>query len=235
MDINQHITSNIVLITGHYGCGKTNLTINLAIALANVGRDVTVVDLDIVNPYFRISDNTTKLARYGIDMIAPTFAGTVLDTPSLGANVRNALVAAANGGTTVLVDIGGDPDGAIALGRYRNIIKETNYQLLYVINQRRYQTSNAAEALEVLDEIQRASGLVATHIVDNTHLKQQTTVATVLDALPFAHDVAKQADAPLSFVTAPIQIAAEVEAAMASLSQPVDVMPVTAYVQTPWE
>ena len=66
----------------------------------------------------------------------------------LGANVRNALVAAANGGTTVLVDIGGDPDGAIALGRYRNIIKETNYQLLYVINQRRYQTSNAAEALD---------------------------------------------------------------------------------------
>ena len=40
----------LTVICGHYGCGKTNLTLNLALNKAKEGRQVTVVDLDIVNP-----------------------------------------------------------------------------------------------------------------------------------------------------------------------------------------
>ena len=43
----------ITIITGHYGSGKTNLSVNLAVNAAKEGKKVTVVDLDIVNPYFR--------------------------------------------------------------------------------------------------------------------------------------------------------------------------------------
>ncbi|MCL2818690.1 MAG: P-loop NTPase, partial [Actinomycetia bacterium] len=75
----------LTLITGHYGVGKTNLTINLALDLREAGQTVTVVDLDIVNPYFRSSDYTTLLEDAGIEIIAPLFAGTTLDTPTLSA------------------------------------------------------------------------------------------------------------------------------------------------------
>ena len=46
----------ITIVTGHYGSGKTNISANLAIKLAEAGKKVTVVDLDIVNPYFRTAD-----------------------------------------------------------------------------------------------------------------------------------------------------------------------------------
>ena len=43
----------ISIITGHYGTGKTELAVNLALALAGEGCRVMLADLDIVNPYFR--------------------------------------------------------------------------------------------------------------------------------------------------------------------------------------
>ena len=46
----------VTLVVGHYGVGKTNFSVNLAIDLAAEGNHVTLVDLDIVNPYFRASE-----------------------------------------------------------------------------------------------------------------------------------------------------------------------------------
>ena len=43
----------ITIISGHYGTGKTEFAVNLAIAMAQDGRDISLVDLDIINPYFR--------------------------------------------------------------------------------------------------------------------------------------------------------------------------------------
>ena len=37
-----------VIVCGHYGAGKTNLTVNLALLAARAGEAVTVVDMDIV-------------------------------------------------------------------------------------------------------------------------------------------------------------------------------------------
>ena len=75
--------ARFTVVTGHYGSGKTNLSINLALDLARTYDEVMLVDLDIVNPYFRSSDYTAMLVEHGVRVISPTFAGTTLDTPSL--------------------------------------------------------------------------------------------------------------------------------------------------------
>ena len=46
----------VTVITGHYGVGKTNLAINLALDACYSGLEVQVANLDVVNPYFRSSD-----------------------------------------------------------------------------------------------------------------------------------------------------------------------------------
>lgn len=236
MQLSEHLTSNIVLICGHYGCGKTTLSINMALKLRAEGKAVTVVDLDIVNPYFRISDSTRMLQDAGAEVVAPNFAGTVLDTPSLSPQVQNALIAAANGATLALVDVGGDPDGATALARYRRLITSAPYQMLYVVNQRRYQTRFAEEAQGYLGEIQQASGLVATGIVGNTHLKGETTAQTVVDALAFEQGVAQLTGLPLEFLTAPTTVYDEVQRLLEGMAPAApDILPVEAYVKTPWE
>ena len=51
----------VVIVCGHYGVGKTNFSLNVAMDLAAAGKDVCLVDLDVVNPYFRSSDYTAML------------------------------------------------------------------------------------------------------------------------------------------------------------------------------
>ena len=56
----------VVIVAGHYGVGKTNLTLNLCVDAARAGAKVTCVDLDIVNPYFRSSDYAKVLEDAGV-------------------------------------------------------------------------------------------------------------------------------------------------------------------------
>ena len=215
----------LTLITGHYGVGKTNLTINLALDLREAGQTVTVVDLDIVNPYFRSSDYTTLLEDAGIEIIAPLFAGTTLDTPTLSA----ALGGVFEREGYVLVDAGGDDVGATALGRYRAQIKARDYDLLYVVNANRNLTQTADEAIEVLREIEAVCGLCASGIANNTHLQTETTCATIEKGEPFGEQCAQQAELPLVCVTVPEGLECK------ELTTPEDKRyPTKTFVKPPW-
>ena len=105
----------INIITGHYGSGKTNVSVNMALDLAEKGEKVTVVDLDIVNPYFRTADFKELFGEHNISLTVPTYANSNLDIPALGFDM--------NGITDregyIIIDVGGDDEGAKALGRYR--------------------------------------------------------------------------------------------------------------------
>ncbi|MDE5570138.1 MAG: cobalamin biosynthesis protein CobQ, partial [Ruminococcus sp.] len=73
----------ITVVTGHYGSGKTNLSVNLAADASNEGKSVAVVDLDLVNPYFRTADFKDYFESIGVKLIAPDFANSNLDVPSI--------------------------------------------------------------------------------------------------------------------------------------------------------
>ena len=45
-----------VIFAGNYGSGKTELSLNTAMGLSEKGRTV-LVDMDIVNPYFRSAEH----------------------------------------------------------------------------------------------------------------------------------------------------------------------------------
>jgi energy-coupling factor transporter ATP-binding protein EcfA2 len=219
------------VITGHYGCGKTNLAINLALDLASEHGEVMLVDLDIVNPYFRSSDYTAMLERHGIRVISPTFAGTTLETPSLSAAVNAAFECAGH----VIFDVGGDDAGATALGRYSKEIAAIDYELLYVINRNRNLTATPAEAVALLAEIEHASHLKATGVVNNTHLRDETTLETVLGSLPYARETAALLGLPLVFTTVPEGLAGEFSPQSGAASYVENAYPVTIHVRTPWE
>ena len=68
-DINN--LGKIIAVTGHYGSGKTNLAVNLAVDFAKEGERVTIIDLDIVNPYFRTADFSELFGSLGIKLVAP--------------------------------------------------------------------------------------------------------------------------------------------------------------------
>lgn len=219
------------VVTGHYGCGKTNLSINLALDLAEKYDEVTLVDLDIVNPYFRSSEYAPVLARAGVRVIAPTFAGTTLETPSLPAAIYSAFESEG----AVVFDVGGDDAGATALGRFSRDISAIDYDLLYVVNRYRNLTATPEDAAALLGEIESAAHLKATAVANNSHLKQETTVATVLDSVEFARATADLLGLPLRFTTVPDYLAAELSAQAGSANRVENAYPVRIFVRTPWE
>ena len=197
--------SHIIVVAGHYGCGKTNLSINLAHHLAQQGEAVTLVDLDLVNPYFRSSDYREEMEERGIHVISPLYASTNLDIPALSPEINSVFVKPEG---HVIIDVGGDDAGAAALGRFAAKIRESGpYEMLYVINRYRVLTSSAAEAAAILPEIEASSRLKATGIVNNSHLLQDTTVQQVLDSVPFANEVAEETGLPIRFTSVLTSIA----------------------------
>ncbi len=190
MQLNRRVN----LITGHYGSGKTNLAVNLAMDARKQGKSVAIVDLDIVNPYFRTADFADVLTAEGIRVIVPTYANSNLDIPALTGAVDSVFTGDED---CVIIDVGGDDAGAIALGRYAPKISREPYDLFYVINHCRYLTSTPEEALGVLRDIEAVSRLSATGILNNTNLGEETTPALIEASASFAKEVAGLANLPL--------------------------------------
>lgn len=215
----------ITVITGHYGSGKTNLSVNLAVKAAQEGKDVTVVDLDLVNPYFRTADFRGMFEDMGIRLIAPDFANSNLDVPSIQFDIEQL---AQNDGC-LIIDVGGDDAGAFALGRFAASLNSYGDQLdmLYVINQRRYLTEGYEQAVSLMLEIEKAARMRHTAIVNNTNLGCETTAEIISISGDFAEKTAKAAGLPVLFTTCPEELC--------ELMDIPDIFPVKVYVKPLWE
>jgi hypothetical protein len=195
----------LTLFAGHYGSGKTNIAVNYALQLAKEGKSVCIADLDIVNPYFRTADSAKVLEAAGVELISPQFANTNVDLPALPAAAYRLVQ---DTDTFAVMDIGGDDRGAYALGRYVPYIKkENNYRMAFVANASRPLTPTAAEALEVMREIETACGLSFTCIVNNTNLASETTPDTVLSSVSYVEELSRLSGLPVWMHTARADIA----------------------------
>ena len=138
----------ITVITGHYGSGKSTFAANYAIKCAEQGEQVTVVDMDTVNPYYRTADLGELFARKGVKLCAPMYAGTNLDVPILNFDIP-AIYAE---GRKLVIDMGGDDAGTYPLGKFRSFLEanKEETEILYVVNFCRYLTRTPEEAEEIL-------------------------------------------------------------------------------------
>lgn len=191
----------LLIVTGHYGAGKTNFAVNLARDYAAAGEQVALFDLDIVNPYFRSSDFAKPLAGQGIEVVVPPFANSNVDLPTLTGRLDAVL--AGHDNRRIILDVGGDDAGAIALGRYAEKIRKLPHRFLYVINCFRYLTREPEEALELLHEIEAASRLTAHALVNNSNLGPATTAADIEKGWQYAQDTAALTGLPVDCTTVP--------------------------------
>ena len=216
-------TKRITLFAGHYGSGKTNIAINYARYLKRcVTQKVTIADLDIVNPYFRTKDSAKELQAEDIDLVVSEFANSNVDFPALPKEIY-ALVAPHPSSPIphpsspiphpfVVMDIGGDDRGALALGRYVPDIKaEGDYEMLAVVNAARPLTPDVAGTVEVLREIEAACQLPFTGLVNNTNLGQETRAQDVLGSLGYADGVAAAMEIPVRFTSADERLMPELQ------------------------
>ena len=185
----------IVLLSGHYGSGKTNIAVNLALRMKAARGKVAIADIDIVNPYFRTKDSQAELEKAGIRLICSDFAGSNVDLPALPQDVY---AITDEPDLFSVIDVGGDDRGALALGRWRDaILRENDYEMLFVVNRFRPLTADALSTIEVMREIELASGMPFTAVVNNSNLGEETTVHDVLNSRDYAAEICERTGLPL--------------------------------------
>lgn len=214
----QKMQNRLLIVIGHYGAGKTNLALNLALLHA----PCALIDLDIVNPYFRSSSHGELLKRGGVRLIGQAYDGSNVDQPF----IPPALNAVFDGEEKAVFDVGGDDAGAYALGQFSEKIGRAGYEMYYVVNYYRNLTRTPDEAVGILREIEAACNLKTTAVVNNSHLCDQTDAETVQKSMPFARETAKIAGLPLLFTAVPEGVSDK------NIENP---FPVKIYVKKPWE
>ncbi len=191
----------LVIVTGHFGSGKTNISVALALEFKHMGKKVTLVDLDIVNPYFRAADAEELLRSNGIACINPEFANTNVDVPSLSAEIQSVFVSATEPDSIAIFDVGGD-NGAAALGRYKRDFDRIGYDMLCVVSKYRPLTETPELALESVKEIEYCSRLKCTHIVNNSNIGAETTLEDIENSFDYLESICELTSLPEAFTCA---------------------------------
>lgn len=188
----------IKIIIGHYGSGKTEFSINYAVKLAKENKKVALVDLDVVNLYFRSREKAEVLEDMGIKVIGSSIKASALDIPAISADVLTPLQ---DKSYEAIMDIGGDPAGARTLGRYHNYFQEGNYDMFFVLNANRPETQTVEKVMEYMTKIEDTSRAKITGIISNTHLLKSTTVDDVVKGYQLSKEVSKVTNVPLRYIT----------------------------------
>ena len=189
----------ITIFAGHYGSGKTNLAVNLAFYHKSLGRDCTICDLDIVNPYFRSKDSEADFVNAGIRFISSPFANSNVDLPSIPAEAYSVF---AKSDTYSVIDLGGDDRGSYALGRFSEFLTDAStYDMLMVLNQYRPDTRTPEQVLQIKNEIEDACHVRFTGLINNSNLGRETTPELIEKTVTFADEVSKLLSLPLVMTT----------------------------------
>lgn len=188
----------ISIFTGHFGSGKTEVAVNYALKLSERYNKTAIVDLDIVNPFFRTADVKAALEDRGVKVLVPQYANTNVDVPSLPPEINMLFE---DKGYRVVFDVGGDDLGARVLSRYHGSIAQDDSMTYFVINTKRPTTLTDRGIEEAVGEIEESSRLKVGMLVNNTNLLEETTPEVIRGGGEIIRAVSERLRIPVGFIS----------------------------------
>lgn len=217
----------IKIITGHYGSGKTEFAVSLAVKLAAEGHQVALGDLDIVNPYFRSRERAELMESKGIRVISSSLGHNLsIELPAVSAEIRGPI---ADPNTDVILDVGGDSVGARVVVGFAEDIKAHDYEMLLVINAYRPDTGDVDGVLRHLEAIEYTTKLKFSGLIVNTHMVWDTTAEDVMVGVELARAVSQASGLPIRYISA-------VQSALDELPEDIEgeLIPIGMYMRDAW-
>jgi len=185
-----------IIVTGHYGSGKTEFSVSLAMlhqVLTHIKPsqkkflNCALIDLDIINPYFRSREMRELLQGSGVEIYGSAFDTEITaELPALGASIRAPLE---NNNYRVIIDTGGNDTGVLPLNQFSKYFKNDDTTVLIIINANRPDTDSIENAINHINAIEKVTGLTISYIVNNTHLLRETTADDIIKGNEFCKKI----------------------------------------------
>lgn len=200
-NFNYDAKERISIFLGAYGSGKSEVAVNFALMLANreknkACREITLADLDIINPYYRSLDAKKVLNDNGVSVISPLFANTNAEAPVIPGEVYSVFDQES---TRAVLDIGGEDMGARIVSNLKNKILHSDFAVYMVVNMKRPFTDTKEKVIRMMQELEDAAGLKITGLVNNTNLLEDSTLAELTEANQILAGIYDETGVPLCF------------------------------------
>ena len=216
------------VFVGPYGSGKTEVAVERARAWAAEGRRVAIVDLDLVNPYFRSRELREALQAEGVEVVAPPGELRDADLPIIVPRVRGVL---SDPERTVVIDVGGDDAGARALSQFAPVIERDGYEMYMVVNDRRPWTGSIEGITRVMRRVEASARLRVTALVSNPNLGDETTPEVVTAGHELVLAAARELGLPVAFLCVDAALADRLPA---EVTDGLDIVRLTRQLRPPW-
>lgn len=218
----------IIIITGHFGSGKTEISINLSLEEKTRYEKVALTDLDVINPYFRSRDIGKYLESLGIELIAPKGQLATADLPIVSGEIYRVIH---DPNYKVIIDVGGDKDGATALGQYFNDLKDLDYEMHFVVNINRPYVSTVSGIAETIKQIENVSRLKVSGLINNTNYGLETTSDNIEEGCRITKEASERLNIPFLYTT----ISEHLKDATMKITDEYDVKYIKRFMKLPWE
>lgn len=191
------LSKRIKIFVGSFGSGKTEIAINYSIYCRKSHAKVAIVDLDIVNTYFRTREARDTLDLKDIKVIAPKGEMAYADLPLISPEIKGLIQ---DSEYHLILDVGGDDVGTVVLGNFKSSIEDLDYEMLLVVNSYRPFNQDIPQIKQIAQEIENSSRLKISGIVSNPNLSIQTDENVIKKGHILIKQAARKLKVPIKFI-----------------------------------
>ena len=188
----------VEIYTGAYASGKSENAINRAIEYINENKEITLVDLDTVEPAYCMRPLEKTLRDMGINLILQSDYFGLGEAGSYVTNEQINCLKKTKG--DIIIDVGYGVTGLDTLDILNDIDKEENIKIYLVVNTSKFETRDVGSILEYIEfnsgenskPWKKISGFVS-----NTHLGDETTLEDIKRGYEILKEVSLKTSIPI--------------------------------------
>lgn len=205
------MTRTVEVYAGAYASGKSETALNRARHLVKQGKQITLVDLDSVEPAYTLRPIAKELESFGIHVI------TQPDNFGLGeaaSYVTSAQVNCLKNEGDIIIDVGYGAGGLDILDIINDIGEVENLCIYLVVNTAKFETSTVENIIEYVnfsEGIEKRPWKKFCGMISNTHFGDETTVDDIINGYEKLKKASEQLDIPIRAIGIPDNLADKFE------------------------
>ncbi|HHX50705.1 MAG TPA: hypothetical protein GX711_04635 [Clostridia bacterium] len=176
---------------GEFASGKSENAINRALELLESGRRVSLVDLDLVAPFYTLRPVQSELKERGLDVVTWETRET-MGVGEAGSILRPEMRWALRRQGDIILDVGYGVMGTRTLNLVEGALTNPYLKVIAVVNLCRPVTGSLDLIVDYIRSLTRVDGLL-----NNTHLGEETTLEVVQEGARVVTQAAELLELPV--------------------------------------